>query len=443
MDLSGLLEKLKSLFTPSFLISSVTPLFCFILFNGAIFGQYNHTVRKWVSDYYVSSAGSKTVTAAIISIVLLVIAYVFSTLNLFLLEILQGQHLPKWLEYRLRTGENARLDAVTQRWKQIRGVRRNLTARVKVKVEPAKADPEPAKPNVEQVKPDSVPDQYIVLPVSDNWIETLHKSYKEGNEIKTCRYPSKHAAHQSLQGLLQMRDKGAVITADDLKNSVDQLSRELATNSATLPDNADSIRLDRDAGLLEALIAYALGKSEDKYIRQFNEKEFDFSRYTVAPTRMGNVAESVRSYALSRYGMNLDFFWPRLQKVLQNKSGFYQTLQDAKTQLDFIVSLFWLTLVSTALWLALLPFLSRTWLPLISVWMFGPLIAIMWYRMAVQNYRSFAGLLRSCIDLFRFELLTDLKIPLPQDSQVEQQTWDRLNHWISYGEKALVGYKTD
>jgi hypothetical protein len=415
MDLSGLLEKLKGLFTASFFISSVTPLFCFILFNGAILGQYNHTIRRWVSDYYVSSAASKTVTAAIISIVLVVIAYVFSTLNLFLLEILQGKHLPKWLEYRLRTGENARLDAVTQRWKEIRNVRRNLTS--------------PIKPNVP-------------VSVSQLLVNRLRRYLKKGKAVGKCSYHRCHKTHRLLGRLLKTRNKGAVITASDLKDSVSRLACVLWTNSVTLPNNADSIRLDRDAVLLENLIGYAVGKSEDEYIRRFNEKEFEFSRYTVAPTRMGNVAESVRGYALSRYGINLDFFWPRLQKTLQGQSDFYKTLQDAKTQLDFTVSMFWLTLASTAIWVALLPILSKTWLPLIGVWLFGPILAIIWYRMAVQNYRSFAELLRSCIDLFRLELLTEFKIPLPQDSQAEQQVWEQLNRWISYGENTFVGFKT-
>jgi hypothetical protein len=408
MNLSGLLEKLKGLFTPSFLISSVTPLFCFILVNGAILGQYNHAVRTWVSDYYLSSSASKAVTGAILSIVLLVIAYIFSTLNLTLVESLQGKHLPKWLEYRLRAGETSRFDEATSKLKEIRKLRREFFVE------------------------------------AQSWIRTLKARPSKEAEPGSCDYHENHPAHVALERLLRTRATGAIIDIDALRNCFRGLSSALATNSPSLPNNPDSIRLDRDRDVLHDLIIYAVRKVEDEYIRLFNEKEFNFSRYTVTPTQMGNVAASVRSYALSRYGMNLDFFWPRLQKILQSKSEFYKTLQDAKTQLDFTVSLFWLTVLSTAVWLVLLPFLSRTWLPLFSVWLFGPLIAITWYRMAVQNYRSFAELLRSCIDLFRFELLTDLKIPLPQDSHVEQQTWDRLNHWISYGEEGvIVGYKTE
>src|ERR1700736_4646489 len=408
MDLSVLLEKLKGLFTPSFLISSVTPLFCFILFNGAILGQYNHTVRKWVSDYYLSSSASKAVSGAILSILLLVIAYVFSTLNLFLLEILQGKHLPKWLEYSLRTGENARLDALTEQWQNARQLRRQLG------------------------------------PNADTWRRELQVARDQGSKLSECNYGVDNNVYKSVEGLVQLRNAGAAIQADVLRDCITRLANVLETNSANLANNPDSIRLDRHHLLLFRLIGYAVGKAEDEYLRRFNDKEFNFSRYTVAPTRIGNAAEAVRGYALSRYGMNLDFFWPRLQKAVQARSDFYKTLQDAKTQLDFTVSLFWLTVASIALWIVLLPFLSRTWLPLISVGLIGPALAFMWYRMAAQNYRSFGDLLRSCIDLFRLELLTDLKVPFPQDSQVEVQLWDRVNRWISYGEgNIFVAYKTD
>ncbi len=188
------------------------------------------------------------------------------------------------------------------------------------------------------------------------------------------------------------------------------------------------------------LLEYESKRVEGEYIDIFNDREFNFSRFTLAPTQMGNIAESVRGYTQSRYSMNLDFLWTRFQKVLQGDAAFYQTLQDAKTQLDFAVSMFWLTAASWAIWVVALPFLSHTWLPLISVAVAGPLLVRVWYMIAVQNYRSFADLLRSAVDLFRFALLAEFKIPLPTDVTAERAIWGSLNRKLAYGEEVFISY---
>ena len=61
MQLSGLLEKLRGLFSPAFLLSSVTPLFCFLLVNGAILGAFNEHAKAWITDFFL--ADSKSFTA--------------------------------------------------------------------------------------------------------------------------------------------------------------------------------------------------------------------------------------------------------------------------------------------------------------------------------------------------------------------------------------------
>ena len=212
-------------------------------------------------------------------------------------------------------------------------------------------------------------------------------------------------------------------------------------NRATPEGSEAEQRLDRDFVRLGELFTYAAERLEDEYIRLFNEKEFNFSRYHVSPTQMGNIADSVRSYAQLRYRMNLDFFWSRFQQVLQGQRDFYQTLLDAKTQLDFAVSFFWLTVASTVIWFILLPILAHSIYPFVAVAVLGPLLARGWYLVAVQNYRSFADLMRSSVDLFRVSLIDALNIPKPADSAAERELWDKLNHRYCYGEDVLISYK--
>ena len=333
---------------------------------------------------------------------LIAAAVFFLTFNLGLREILEGKHLLKRFrrtEARFRKTETERLNVLLDQYRKIQKTRRQLFNQ------------------------------------SQSLLKELQLARTEGKKLQTCNYLENNDTHELLLDLEQRRWYGEQLGADTLVDAKASLEKELKANSAdrdTKEENAR--RLDHDHRLFVSLLEYAANRAEDDYITLFNEKEFNFSRYTVAPTRMGNVAESVRSYAQSRYSMNLDFFWTRLQKVLQGKPEYYKTLQGAKTDLDFSVSLFWLTVLSTAIWLLALPFLSRTWLPLIAVGILGPAIARIWYLVAVQNYRSFADLIRGSLDLFRLELLTDLKLALPVDSQTERKLWDSLNRRISYGE---------
>jgi hypothetical protein len=406
MQLSGLLEKLKGLFKAEFLISSVTPLFCFLLVNGVILGQFSEETNAWVKNYFLLDLAPQTVLAAIVSIALLVLAYVFSTFNLSLREILEGKNLPAWLTAWLKRAETERLNVLEAQFKGYRRIRRELIQQTPL------------------------------------WKVALRAARKQGTAKNICNYPEKKNPTRDLITELESRRwRGESLQVVDLKPTVDSLKGELTANSAELRDDENSRRLDRDHQRLVGLIDYARERAEEDYIRLFNEREFNFSRYGVAATRLGNIAESVGSYAFSRYGMNLDCFWTRLQRVLQGKKEFNETLRDAKTQLDFMVSFFWLTVASTALWLVALPLVCHTWLAFAAVWLAGPALARLWYLIAVQNYRSFADLLRSSVDLFRFDLLNELKIAPPPDSESERRLWDDLNRKIGYGDDKFICYK--
>ena len=70
-----------------------------------------------------------------------------------------------------------------------------------------------------------------------------------------------------------------------------------------------------------------------------------------------------------------------------------------------------------------------TWV-LLAVALLGPMLAYGWCRTALAHYRTFADLLRSSVDLFRFNLLSALHYPLPVGVKEEREFWemlDRLN----------------
>src|SRR5436305_6574124 len=126
MQLSGLLEKLKGLFTPAFLISTLTPLFCFIFVNVAIMAQFNTDVSVWLHDWVKLDATPKTIVSATIMLAVIIIGYLFSTLNLSLRQTLEGDNLPGWLRARLNRAETARFDGLLKELADVAEVRRQL-----------------------------------------------------------------------------------------------------------------------------------------------------------------------------------------------------------------------------------------------------------------------------------------------------------------------------
>lgn len=409
MQLSGLIEKLQSLFSPGLLISSVTPLICFIIFNGALLGCYFPEVNDWIQAVFPADGIQKAVWVVLFLIAILLAAYGFSSVGLPLREILEGRYLGPLLERRLKTAEQARFS------KLIDAIGR-------------------ASFNVWQIRNKS-----------NEWEEYLLEARIKGDSTNNCDYPQAGPIQVKLAKISEHNAKGEVVDAKEIADAVDALIAALQANSTKVRNKANFLdehcrKLDRDHCLLLELIKYACAQAENQYISLINEREFNFSIYSIKPTSLGNIAESVRGYAQSRYAMNLEFFWTPLQKVLQTDIAFYKTVQDAKTQLDFAVSMFWLTAVSTVLWCIALPFLVRTYLPFLAVATLGPLLIRFWYFIAVQNYRSFAEILRSSIDLFRFALLKSFKISPPSDVESERLVWDNLRRKLSFGEEVLLSY---
>src|SRR5439155_25901657 len=125
---------------------------------------------------------------------------------------------------------------------------------------------------------------------------------------------------------------------------------------------------------------------------------------------------------------------------IQADARFYSMLQDAKAQLDLPITLLWLTAVSAFIWLAALTLTGRAFLPFIAVWLAGPALVYVWYVTALQNYRAFADLLRSAVDLYRWDLLAALHLPHPAGAEEEREVWATLLQRTAFGEDVNISY---
>jgi hypothetical protein len=267
------------------------------------------------------------------------------------------------------------------------------------------------------------------------WSDDLRKAHQAGAGRPACNYNRRIR----LANLLGAREGNQYISPEELKDEVDAMTHDLHEYSSELPDNQQSEKLDSDQGALLEVIEYTAGKWEAEHVRLLHSYQFDYPGKEVAPTRMGNVANTAAYYAASRYDMNLEMFWSRLQKIIQSDSNFYGVLQDAKTQVDFLVSLIWLTIAFTLIWVVMLPFLARANILFSAIAVLGPSLTYVWYRVALQSYRAFSDLLRASVDLYRLDLLKTLRLSLPANAEQERVVWRTLEARIGYGEDTNIG----
>jgi hypothetical protein len=160
---------------------------------------------------------------------------------------------------------------------------------------------------------------------------------------------------------------------------------------------------------------------------------------SVGPTRLANQTEVQRDYGLRRYGLDIELYWLRLQKIARGDERFFPVLEDAKTQLDFSVTTVALLTLLTVVWVPLSLAYATTPRLFLLLAVLGPLSIWLFMQVVNQSYRAFAEAVRSAVDLYRFDLLLALHLPLPSDSAAEKAVWaDLMERTVGETDKALL-----
>ena len=138
------------------------------------------------------------------------------------------------------------------------------------------------------------------------------------------------------------------------------------------------------------------------------------------PTALGNALRAAERRAGDRYGLDAIVLWPRLYMVMASAPR--QLIDSARDQIDMLVMLSMSLAVTSVVTLVYVA--SHGW------WLVVPplllLLALCAYRGAVTSAVSYGVLVQVAYDLYRFDLLTALHIPLPSDSRVEGNVYDQL-----------------
>jgi hypothetical protein len=125
------------------------------------------------------------------------------------------------------------------------------------------------------------------------------------------------------------------------------------------------------------------------------------------PTALGNALRATEYGAGSSYGADTVSWWPRLYVVLGDQMR--NVVDDRRNQLDAICRLAATGFVVGLISLAIL-WQSRWWL-IVALVPFA--IGVVSYRGAVAAALAYGEAVRTAFDLHRFDLLAQLRIPLP------------------------------
>ena len=419
--LSSLLETLKSQFTSkSYWLGSMMPLVLFLSANAVMFKIHSQSIWGWINT--TGSLSSTALTYSAVLAVILAAAYMLSGLTSLMLEVLEGKHFLTSLFF-LHGTQWRRLDRLDASYRSTQTYKRSLQ------------------------------------PLKSKWLMTLETSREVGSRGGAGMSPKHWISIWFSKDWRERRDLAwlCFTIRHGLRVDFDLLERIVASLAVRLSqydsDKYPGQTVDYAHDNVIDAIQYAGDWAQFEIVRLANRRQFHFpgtrpsakdgdtgtsTNRVLAPTKMGNIGRTMRSYALTRYQLDLDIFWTRLQYSLQKDGAdYFKALQDTKAQVDCMVTLVWLSAGFTAIWTAALlwvyPDSRQSEFRVVGIG--GALVTAAFYWLACQIYGVFADVMRSAVDLFRFNLLQSLRISQPYGSEEERALWVRLGNLIGYETK--------
>ena len=148
----------------------------------------------------------------------------------------------------------------------------------------------------------------------------------------------------------------------------------------------------------------------------------------VKPTRLGNVLASAENYPYQLYRLEAVLWWPRLVTLLPDT--FRSQLDTALTPM--------LAMLNLSMLLMLLAFgggvavllTDLLWWLFCLVFLGGLLLAWGCYLAATIQAVEYGELVRVAFDLYRYDVLKQMHIPLPDNLFQERLLWELLNNWL-------------
>lgn len=185
----------------------------------------------------------------------------------------------------------------------------------------------------------------------------------------------------------------------------------------------DGLEKQRVNGRIPAKLAGAHSQARSRLGNEFPER-----REILLPTRFGNVIRAFERYPRLIYGIEGIQMWPRLQALIP--ADYAGLLDDAKTQLDFWVNL-WFGFLLLALGAVGVLTYSRNW-SVALVFAAAVLLAGLAAKVGQTAAGQWGMLVKGAFDLYRGELCKQLGLEMPRSIEIERQMWTRLSQTFRF-----------
>jgi hypothetical protein len=159
--------------------------------------------------------------------------------------------------------------------------------------------------------------------------------------------------------------------------------------------------------------------------RRTLERGYPQGSMRVRPTRFGNVMANLEEHSEFVHGMDHWLWWPRLAPLLPDAMSEIVASEMANT-----TGLLNLSLVLAGIALAgsaVLGLVGANWTAAIAILGVGLLLSWLSYRAAVAEGAEAGRNFHAAFDLYRHEILKQMKQEVPDDHEAERALWKRLS----------------
>ena len=152
----------------------------------------------------------------------------------------------------------------------------------------------------------------------------------------------------------------------------------------------------------------------------------DYER--ILPTGLGNILRAAEDFVSAKYGLDAIITWTRLYILLPDNMK--TLINDQRIKLDLSTRLSFIFLISTII--SSIFFVKISFLSLIPIATF--ILLIISYKGSKQVAFGYGQLIHSAFDLYRFDLLKQLKISLPKNIEEEKKKGQEISSFLVSGE---------
>jgi hypothetical protein len=174
-----------------------------------------------------------------------------------------------------------------------------------------------------------------------------------------------------------------------------------------------------------------------RYFREEHWVLYPKSVDNILPTRLGNVMRAAEDYSEERFKADYLIVWPRLAHVCSVR--FVQDYEASRANVDFLLVVCFLSVAFGVVGGGMAASAGSIMVFLVvTVGSLG--LGWLAYTSAVSAAIEFGEQIRASVDLFRINLLEQLRYPLPEDTEDEQAHWEEFSRTLKDREERETSY---